>query len=604
MNIFRKFGAVAFFLIAIFAFAACKADISENISIETVFPENSSGVFVLDHSDGDQIEKLEDLKSQFPEIDAWEKVIGFVDEEFSDKDISYEKDLKPIFEDEWQFGFSVTVPENFGEVEEGEPAVDLGLLFAGKFSEADEVQELMETLMKRKVYIYKEDGDFQYWTKEDDKFYMARYGELIFVTNTEENRAAAVARITAGSGGFVPDKTKIAEAGLGYMFVSGKVLFEAYDKFFGELYSYVGVDEELKNQFSALGDIYGTFAADKDGISIDSSVDVDEEAGDISGIVRNTDYRINFPEKVNGKGVFFYSEQSSLALYLKSFVNSFMSGFNAAKDPLIFAEGEGAIETVSRDYYAEFLASLEGLTGASGEELEGLFEAPVAVALSDSGGFIPTFSFYFQFDPEQAEIAKKLTQALDIYMDKVIAEFDALMVDAGVATGALKKDLELVNGGGLHRLYLDWNALPEETLAQANLIPGLNLTEQKIEVYYGVTGDDVFVLSLYPDFPESYGVDVLAYDANFKEAFEKVDGQHSAYQLDYFATAPLFDIADRYLEALKASGFLPLSGEDLANYELYGKQLVGTFRYFVDSARYENGVLGSKGYVRIKKVGK
>ena len=98
---------------------------------------------------------------------------------------------------------------------------DFDVFVVGKFSEADEAQALIETLLKRKVYIYKEDGDFQYWTMEDDRFYMARYGEIIFVTNAADNRDAAVARLKAGSGGFVVDKAKVGESNLGYVFVSG-----------------------------------------------------------------------------------------------------------------------------------------------------------------------------------------------------------------------------------------------------------------------------------------------------------------------------------------------------------------------------------------------
>ncbi len=603
MKIFGRIVGVGLFLVLVLALTGCKVHPSEDISLETVLPENSSGVFVFDYASEDQVEKIDYLRLQFPKSDIWAKVTEYMNEGFSEKKLSYEEDVAPIFEGQWEFGLSVTLPEKLEDLDLDSEEIpdDFDVFVVGKFSEADKAQDLIEALIKRKVYTYKEDGDFQYWTKEDDRFYMARYGEIIFVTNAADNRDAAVSRLKAGSGGFVADKAKIAESNLGYVFVSGGVLYDAYQKFFGQLYEAIGLDKDLENRFLLLGGIYVTFAAEKDGIKINSSVDVDENAGDISTIVRNPEYRIAFPEKVNGKGVFAYSEQSSLALYLRGFVNSFMAGYDAAKNPILYAEGDGAIEVVQRDYYAEFLASLSGLTEASVADLESLFEAPVALSMSDSGGFIPTFSLYFQFDSEQAEIAKKLTQAFDVYMDKVIAEFDGLMVDAGVATGALKKDLALVNGGGLHRLYLDWSALPEETLAQANLIPGLNLTEQKIEFYYGVTGDDVFALAFYPDFQESYGVDVLSGDADFKEAVVKVGGD-DAYMFDYFALSPLFDIADRYLEALKASGFSPLSGEDLADYELYGKKLIGTFRYFADSAKYEKGSLSSEGYVRIKKV--
>lgn len=605
MNIFRKFGAVAFFLIAIFAFTGCRADVAENKSIEMLFPKDSAGVFVLDSYSGENMDYVEKLEEQFPETDLDAKITDWLNEQFSEKDISYEEDVEPIFDDEWMFGASVSVPDNFQESDfQGEDAFDgVDIFIAGKFEEADKVQKLMETIMKRKVYIYKEDGDFQFWTKEDEDFYMARYGKIIFVTNSKEGRDAAVARLTTGADGFVAAVEKGFAGNLGYMFVDGEVLYEFYEGFFGKLYSYAGVDEDIKNRFSMLGDVWSTIGPDEGGTKTYTTVQVNESAGDLSTLVGNPDYRIAFPSKVNGKGVIFYLETSGIATGLRQFVNSFMAGYDAAKNPLVFSESGEGIVSSTRDYYDEFLASLEGSTGATKDELDGLLEVPMAFAVSDSGGFIPTFSFYFQFDPEQAEIVKKLTQALDVYMDKVIVEFDALMVDAEVPTGAFKKDLELVNGGGLHKLYLDWNSLPEKYLAQANLIPGLNLTDQKIEFYYGVTGNDVFVLSLYPDFPESYGVDVLGDDVDFKEALGKVEG-NDAYGIEYFATKPVFDIIDRYLEALKSSGFGPFAGEDLASYELYGKQFIGAFKYAISAGRYKDGVLSSDGYVRIKKVEK
>ena len=252
MKIFRRIVGVGLFLGVVLAFTACKAHPSESISLETVLPENSSGVVVFDYTDGDQVEKIEYLRSQFPETDMWGKLTTeWFGDGFAEKELSYEKDVAPIFEEEWKFGLSLTLPENLEDLDlaSEEMPDDFDVFVVGKFSEADEAQALIETLLKRKVYIYKEDGDFQYWTMEDDRFYMARYGEIIFVTNAADNRDAAVARLKAGSGGFVVDKAKVGESNLGYVFVSGGVLFDAYQKFFGQLYEAIGLDEDLKNQF-------------------------------------------------------------------------------------------------------------------------------------------------------------------------------------------------------------------------------------------------------------------------------------------------------------------------------------------------------------------
>src|SRR5690606_4758538 len=127
--------------------------------------------------------------------------------------------------------------------------------------------------------IIKEDDGVNYWTHEGDNFYMARYEDIIFVTNQDSYRGEAVDRLLAGDG-FVMDEKVMDEYGLekdnlGYFYMSE-------DGFMGlvkDVYVEMGMDSIVK-YMDVIGDMYAVMTVGKDEIrfsSVAKITDMDSE---------------------------------------------------------------------------------------------------------------------------------------------------------------------------------------------------------------------------------------------------------------------------------------------------------------------------------------
>ena len=110
-----------------------------------------------------------------------------------------------------------------------------------------------------------------------------------------------------------------------------------------------------------------------------------------------------------------------------------------------------------------------------------------------------------------------------------------------------------------------------------------------VEVYYGVTADNVLVMALYPKFADVYGKEVLADNADFKKAVAKLEND-KAPVMSYMVPGNVMVLADRYVELVKKFGVM--SAEDLETYGMVSK-FVKTVKYMVAVNRVEGEVLRS-----------
>ncbi|MDA1060602.1 MAG: hypothetical protein O3B47_02310 [bacterium] len=573
--------------------SACSSgpSVLKDIELENVLPEDSAMVFVIDYSNEEQMDLFKDIKDRFPETEFSKMISDFTDSELGSDDINYEKDIQPIFDGSWKFGLSTSFPEDFNfdnpdEIDESE----IEFVIAMDFEEADAFENFINVVGESSGNLdFTEDGEIKYWTNEDDEVYLVRYGDIFFLTNQLEYREAALSRIEDGNGF---DSTKVFESetenNLGYMYVDGAM----FGDLLVDLYSSMGMENMVK-YFAGLGDVSMVWFADEDGIMISSSSIISgEDLLSINGI--DPSYELTLVDDVNGEGLISYSEQGLLGPSLKAFVDGFAAGYNAVNDDLTNINdliGQGG------DYYEGILEEIAALGEVTTEEVEAVLNSPFAFAMSDVGALYPTFSLYLKVDEENAENAKKMVSALNEYVDTILLEFDALMLSIGENEGILKKDIEVVNGGGLHKIYLDWDASSNLSL---NLgLTGMTPDEANVELYYGLTGNNVFVVALYPDFASDFGKNVVSETENYKEGVEKL-GDSFGHNVSYFSPGPLVDIASRYLDI--AVQFAPNPEEIKANFDLYGRQFVGAFKYFVSSGIYNESGVRSDAYIRIEEV--
>ncbi|MFA6305144.1 MAG: hypothetical protein WC651_00230 [Candidatus Gracilibacteria bacterium] len=291
-----------------------------------------------------------------------------------------------------------------------------------------------------------------------------------------------------------------------------------------------------KNSNGNLGYFYFKFVAEEDGFGFDGFANLSDDETVVAESLPYFGKKLSLLNKIPLENPFLYLEMQNIGRYVESFVTEF--------------------------------------SGISAEEVRGIFGSQFAFAVGDSGEKYPTISFYLDVDEQYSSAAKKLGSVADAYIDTVIKEFDEMV---GV-TGAFKKDVNVVNGGGLNKLYVDFSAVPDEMLAGFQMIPGVDIKKMKIEIYYGLTGDNVFTFALYPEFNKVYGENIVGKDKEISEVFE--DGEDLFYAF-FFSPGKFINFVDtNYYKAAKDSGIL--TGDYEKNYVML-KDAMQVLKHFVAS---------------------
>ncbi|MEK7085565.1 MAG: hypothetical protein AAB953_00940, partial [Patescibacteria group bacterium] len=429
------------------------------------------------------------------------------------------------------------------------------------------------------------DDGIDYWRNEKENFYAAFYGDLFFMTTSKERRDAAIKRIESGEGfnkneKFALKANNLASKNLGYVFVDAKF----FSDFYGKLFE--AIDKSLVEQIAGMGDVFAFWSAEADGFRIASSTAFDQESEVAKKMLPDEDYKVGLIDKINGDGVFLYFENAGSggqADYLIKMLESDIAKGYAGDDSKVDYSG---------GMFKKFTSFLQ--------KIKVLLDSPVAFVMSDSGAMLPTISLYFQLEEKNTGEAKNLITDLDEYVDKLIVEADKMEKEAGGNPGVLKKSIEVTGGGGLRKLYVDWTAFSEsEKSLFSGQVPGFDFTTTKVELYYGLTGDNVFVLAFHPDFPDFYGKNPLSQNKDYQEAIAKL-GDIYGFSVSYIRIDVALKFAERLLNFYVAGGLAP--EEMMTSYDLYGRRFVGTIKYMVGSSIFKDGVVDQSFFARIEKV--
>lgn len=640
MKNLNKAGLLITFLFCVLVFSACGAKKSTDVSVEDVFPKDTSMVLALDYSSQDQAKEFDALLAKFPDVGLGKLFLQGFNMAATKDGFSWENDIAPMFEGEWKAAFSMIIPENVKLSEDFKSLdpQDLNIYFAGKFENSDAVRDFIERMIGEKIDTWagvkhEEKDGVDYWTKDGASFYLVGYGDLFFITVSQKNVDEAISRIENG-GGFNENQeyllktNSLAKNNLGYIYVNGKTFTDYYGEKFSKVFSGTPLNDQLKS----MGDVFLFWTAEKDGIRLVSSTDLNSDAK-IEDFITDPNYKLSLINKVNGEGVFLYAENSGFGKNLEYFIDGFEAGFNQSLEETVesssgenvdFSIDPKSLQTAILSEVSEPLGSqpfgvvdepevvnaiessssmravVNGIVAKIKEflvKIDVLLKSPVAFVMSDAGGYIPTASLYFQLTENDKEKAKELLISLDTYVDEIIEAMnqDLASLDSVENSGLIKKEIEAVDGGGLHKLYFDWNALPDVDKADFEKAFG-TLDSLKLEVYYGLTGDNVFVIAFYPDFPKSFGKNVLAENKDYLAAVKKLRETYGS-NVSYFRMKPLLDIIDRFVVLAGERG--ELSELEMSLYETKFKAFLSPLNFFISSAVFENNSVNETMFVGI-----
>lgn len=595
--------------LTLLTFASCSFGKSKERSLEAAFSQDASMVFVLDYTSDNQVVNLNKIIGQFPimgTVDTYKKLF---DDRIVEQNLSWDQDLGPIFKGKWKVGFAVTFPE-------GEDLSKGDIVFAGKFSESKQITALLTKLIAngsdlwKNVKYEKTDG-VEYWTDDLGKVYLALNKDIFVISKTAENRKATIKRIDNNNGLDQDSKFKNYISKSSERLIYGYVSPGIYNSknsflanFFGE--KYMKLLEDMKGNFVEV-------VAREDGLKFLSKTDIDPNSNGFNFFVPNPDYKISLVDKVNSKGLFYYTESSSFTNGILGFLmvdgvlntgkadavdsgslqTNVLGALGLSPEPEKFGDVTATIEPSN---------NLRGLMGAFVQRIKFLLDSPHAISISDKENFLPAISFYFQLKNEDLEKAKGLLTDFDAYVDEVVLEVNKVMPVAEGQTSSIKKDLIVANGGALHKVFVDWKAVPQAIITDWSTKSGIDVTSVKNEFYYGLMGDNVFVLAWYPDFADVYGKDVLSADVDYRESFNKLDSGYGM-SVSYVNTKPLVIFLDKFLKMAVTLDSADGSDSDVTlGYIQVAEKFISTVKYIVSSSGYKDGQINSESFMRIEKL--
>lgn len=549
------------FLLVAVGLAGCSlGKSSEEMALEIILPEDSEIVIGFDYADDEQVKALKALLDKFPKAETYKEIGDALKAEISDSDKSVLADytllLKPFIGDDWELVAGIT-PVNESEAD---------VVVAGKFEKDDEFEKFMKTMISKsnKTFTESEEGDVKYWSNEVDKVYLARSGDVFLVSNNVKTLNGAVERLLEGKGGFADsehfEKLKnLSAQQFAYIYLGGD--------FSNIMLKEVGAGD-LK-----MGSSYSVLTAEDLGVRVVSSSEWPDKAS-MEKLVPGHGKKFDFLSKLPNQDLFFYNETGTL-----------ITIFNGAPNPI----------------YSGLLDSFASWSGLEEEQIKGLFDAPMAVVMSDVEMLYPGISVYLDIEKDSEEDAKIFLNAMDGFMDDVIKEFDLAMEGSGYeGLGLLKREVEIESGVPMRKVYADLSVIPKETLNGISLYaPGIDFDNLKVEFYYGVDQNGMLVFALYPGFNDLDLSDVLGENERMKGALQKLN-LSDVNGVSFTDFGPIFAIADRYVEMAKKSQFV--TPEQVADIErIYGavKNTLLTLDYSVSARQVDGKIVKSEAYMAI-----
>jgi len=590
MNSMKFLKSFSLLLVFTFLFSACGLlDGGSDSDLESVLPSDVSLVMSFDAYDSAEFAQFEDVMSRFPDFKLAELIenamdpYGMMAEEEKAEAEAFIDQMHGVFDFQWR--------ALVGVANVSEDMEDADVYIAGQFEKSDEFEILFKDILEDKNSLSLEEsleGGVVYWSDEGQDFYAMKDNDIFVISNSKEALDAAAGRLNGGES-FSASSVGVDKNALGYVYADLDFMSVFLEGFYAEM----DVDT------SSMMDMYTilvTLSANKSGLALNTSQKLFADNYLDSGDFGDLSKTISFIDSVPGEGVFFYSEAN-----VQTVVSGFVQGFTQESG-------------MSSD---ELLDMVSEVLGVKSEDFASLKDSNFAMLGADSGSFLPAFDLYFSLDDDAAvSVANSLNDALTENVDVFIEELNAEMAqntaygleDSEAAAGVkelFKRDTVKVSNSDLNRVYLDVMAASDELAMVEMMIPDFNFDLLKVEFYYGVIDDEMFVLAFHPDFADAYAAGSLGDSADYKDAISKLS-KKPGYSVAYMASGPFVDLVDRLytvgITAAKAS----IPEEEIQkvkdNYDLYFKKGFGAVKYVISSASYENSVLSSEAVFVIEEV--
>lgn len=583
----------SFIFIILITFVSCKGKtINEDADIESIFPEESSLVFVIDTHDRNQLNNLNPFKDFFEEnseekLEIFEHLFPY---HFLAKinTFSYQEELKTILEEPFRMGIAITkdslednlnkknnqktadaiedINEKYSLREEPSvlaPSVTVEkkyiiqkeinisteelpslmedfLYFAIKSKKADEIFNLLtDFLTKDESFYFEEKKDIKYWRSTKKEGAIVQYGEIIFVTGTDKGVEEAINRLKEKTVFFERD---LSINSLAYFYIKDISHLAEDTNDFNSLFF---------SKFSPPAWFYIIFE--------DSGIRVKNFSNTKSNYYSNitttfADYDFDLASRVYGDKVFFYIEN----------VNFFNEIEGEFFDSIVLESG-------LKDFFDD---------DGYGPITKNLLSSPFAFSVSALGEVLPTIGFYLLLGEEKANDAQKIVNVFDEYIGEIVDEFDKIMELENLDLKMLKKEKIPLRGAVLNKISFNIDNYLENHGDFFGIKENL-FQREEVSIYYGLTHDNVFILFFGEKFEKTYGKNVLSENPNFIKVFKNMPKAETS--LTYFNFVLFSDFLEKTLKVVDQN--LGAQGYITNRYESFFKPVMAPLKFFVDISK-------------------
>ena len=505
----------------------------QGVSLEDALPADTVISVSINTQNKEQREKFENLKSYFPNEDYDKLIKSALDDlnmELTDIGLSYENDIAPLFSEKFKgvFGITGEFPKT-PKLKKGEKASvkakSPDMIIAFTVADPKKAEEIINIMAEKnsnaaltKVF------DFPALDNKKESMYLALYKDVVIMSTTENNRFEAIKRLRNNENSLLANESykkalkSLPQPNLGMVYMNVNRLFEEISK--SEDVKMPASEFIKAIQFEAFA-----FVAENDGLKMVAQVGMDQ----------NSKFNINkFPYK-----------------------NPYLYKNLPGNDLMMFAEGYGIkdffeIETdilfankADRDDFERIKRLMKSYIGLDLEnDILVWMDKGYAFAMQRNDGLIPGLSLYIDASTDPKSAAKTtevIDTAFNQLVDSVMADGDPLLEKILnkklVKMGETEDELNLVS--------IDFTQLTEEELKTAEIPAGL--FNEPLEIYYGLTKNNLFVFSTYTGLKEEWGKKELTVAENPAVKESMIYLNNYPYQFSYLNIDETVKYAERFI---------------------------------------------------------
>ncbi len=429
------------------------------------------------------------------------------------------------------------------EIAESTTEFDGGAYFVAKIENVEKYNAMMKALVdKEKLKKIEGQQDDVY---EVEGVFVGRYQDMMLISNSLENWLSSVKRARSGEKNITDNETfktvfsNLLYPHVMYLYVDSQAVAESALENFKSAFG--ASTEEQKLAGDKFAELYAKrFAFEKasgvvvtledEGVRFKTYSFADEsrlKAEDEGYEWMTGD--LTLMKRIPGEGVIFYEELGEGVME-------------------VVGEFGGIVMPLAGITLEDFKQQFKSVTGLDWDkDVASFAKKNVAFYITDGGALVPGFGFAIDASAD-VEAAKRTMTVVNSNLSLLLTGAKASMTEDQLK--ALEQTDVDFKGNKVNKISYDLSKLSAEALSEIGVPAGM--TNLAIEFYYGVTGDNVFLVTLHQNLDKLYGKSSLSGSSEYKNALNEIGSEYQQGALAYLNTAPAWALADRFVEAIYA----------------------------------------------------